>query len=493
MTTSTLLTQVPREIWEIILLNLPYYEDLVVASLTCNLWHNILADHLVCPAKCSVAAYGWKVDQPFVYNFLPGTPPSEKDEKLPLDRAVNHWVTWPHVPLCFEIVLRDRRERGPQFKSRAHYGLSVRWVFRGLIPYMEKDHRRMDIDPSQRLGVATGQSHTQHTPQGAGVGGALRDSGSLREPMAVEVVGHVEGQHTVVDGPRPDDDAHAEVVGGEREPKRARSRREAGLTESQEMGRRAQQQQNDDILQQARQMLGLGVSSVGGGEQQQMAVDVERHIVRVGGPDDAKREGQFAFYAKQLFMMRGERLKEVVSSLVDEARRERRNDENVAMVGLIVERVKDEDIAGSGNSATSSGGSNSGSGSGGRWRGEAPEATMMLREGEWRCVGGRSGVERRDDDEGDDQDHTTTATTSAAQAEGAGSKGTGGVLMVDQQAAPVPAEQKGKSFMAGFYIPHMDKYAFGTDTLVFELHVQVGGAHIPGSPFLLAFFNPLLP
>ncbi|ELR25611.1 Fbox domain containing protein [Acanthamoeba castellanii str. Neff] len=310
MTTSTLLTQVPREIWEIILLNLPYYEDLVVASLTCNLWHNILADHLVCPAKCSVAAYGWKVDQPFVYNFLPGTPPSEKDEKLPLDRAVNHWVTWPHVPLCFEIVLRDRRERGPRFKSRAHYGLSVRWVFRGLIPYMEKDHRRMDIDPSQRLGVATGQSHTQHTPQGAGVGGALRDSGSLREPMAVEVVGHVEGQHTVVDGPRPDDDAHAE---------------------------------------------------------------------------------------------------------------------------------------------------------------------------------------RRDDDEGDDQDHTTAATTSAAQAEGAGSKGTGGVLMVDQQAAPVPAEQKGKSFMAGFYIPHMDKYAFGTDTLVFELHVQVGGAHIPGSPFLLAFFNPLLP
>ncbi len=115
---------------------------------------------------------------------------------------------------------------------------------------------------------------------------------------------------------------------------------------------------------------------------------------------------------------------------------------------------------------------------------------MMLREGEWRCVGGRSGVERRDD-EGDDQDHTNT---SAAQANpGTGSKGTGGVLVVDQQAAPVPAEQKGKSFMAGFYIPHMDKYAFGTDTLVFELHVQVGGAHIPSSPFLLAFFNPLLP
>jgi hypothetical protein len=462
----------------------------------------------VCAAKCSVAAYGWKVDQPFVYNFLPGTPPSEKDEKLPLDRAVNHWVTWPHVPLCFEvrptrvcrvvcvvcvftffqpcgqIVLRDRRERGPRFKSRAHYGLSVRWVFRGLIPYMEKDHRRMDIDASQRLGVATGQSHTQHTPQGTG--GALRDSRSLgREPMAVEVVGDAEEQHTVVDEPRPDDDAHAEVVGGEREPKRARSRREAGLTESQEMGRRAQQQ-NDDILRQARQMFGLGVGNGGGagGEQQQIAVDVERHIVRVGGPDDAKREGQFAFYAKQLFMMRGERLKEVVSSLVDEARRERRNDENVAMVGLIVERVKDEDIAGSATSATSSGGS------GGRWRGEAPDATMMLREGEWRCVGGRSGVERRDD-EGDDQDHTNT---SAAQANtGTGSKGTGGVLMVDQQAAPVPAEQKGKSFMAGFYIPHMDKYAFGTDTLVFELHVQVGGAHIPGSPFLLAFFNPLLP
>jgi hypothetical protein len=61
MTTSTLLAQVPREIWEIILLNLPYYEDLVVASLTCNLWHNILADHLVPPPplpsmKCSFAS-----------------------------------------------------------------------------------------------------------------------------------------------------------------------------------------------------------------------------------------------------------------------------------------------------------------------------------------------------------------------------------------------------------------------------------------------------
>jgi len=54
-------------------------------------------------------------------------------------------------------------------------------------------------------------------------------------------------------------------------------------------------------------------------------------------------------------------------------------------------------------------------------------------------------------------------------------------------------ESNGKSYMVGFYIPLMNVYAYGTDTLLFELHVKVGNVHIPGSPFLLPFFNPLLP
>jgi hypothetical protein len=318
----------------------------------------------------------------------------------------------------------------------------VGWVYKGHIPYMEKGGEgRMEVDTGSNR---TDDPTTEQTPN-VGSSGGGGDEASEGDPMVTTTTTTTK---TSGCGGGVVDDASGVSGGsggggGGRELKRARSL-EAGLTESQEMERRAQL---SDEIQQAWQMLGLSAPGSEGSGQRRRKVDVEGHIERVGGPPE-KQAGQFPFYSKQLFMMRGERLKEVVSSLVDEVRRERRNDEDVPLVGLIVERVKDED------------GAPVGSAGGG-----------LMREGEWRCARGRS--EQQQQREGDD----------------AGDCGCG----AGECAGGAEHKEKGKNYMVGFYIPHMDKYAFGTDTLVFEMHVKVGGAHIPSSPFLLAFFNPLLP